>query len=246
MSVTAREPRTPEAAEERAADTAGEPTEKAVQKPTAKAAAKARPKATVRTAEALPDSPAATRLFAPRGRHRRPRPRKVLLAAGGLALAAGALSLVRMSPDSGVSGLGATESDPAPRPRHGRRTGPLDERRSHSHAERPEGDPVGHLGDGRPGHGTDDGLDRRTDPGSDRYDRTARPGRRPGPHATGRPAGHADSRTTDDDTPGTPPDHTGTRDTGPTTDDPAPHSAPAGRQLRLHPDHRPVRGPTAP
>lgn len=116
MSVTAREPRTPEAAEERAADTAGEPTEKAVQKPTAKAAAKARPKATVRTAEALPDSPAATRLFAPRGRHRRPRPRKVLLAAGGLALAAGALSLVRMSPDSGVSGLGATESDPAPAP----------------------------------------------------------------------------------------------------------------------------------
>lgn len=144
MSVTARGPRTPEperdakeapgttameAAEERAAgvageraaDTAGEPAEKAAQQPeaarqpTAKAAAKARPEATVTTAEAPCDSPA-TRLFGPRGRHRRPRPRKVLLAAGGLALAAGALSLVRMSPDSGVSGLGATESDPAPAP----------------------------------------------------------------------------------------------------------------------------------
>ncbi|NEB11429.1 hypothetical protein G3I32_21730, partial [Streptomyces coelicoflavus] len=31
-----------------------------------------------------------------RGRHRRPRPRKVLLVAGGLALAAGALGLVRL------------------------------------------------------------------------------------------------------------------------------------------------------
>ncbi|MFG1672351.1 hypothetical protein [Streptomyces sp. Y7] len=60
--------------------------------------------------------PAVTRLFGPRGRHRRPRPRKVLLAAGGLALAAGALSLVRMAPDSGVGGLGATESDPAAAP----------------------------------------------------------------------------------------------------------------------------------
>ncbi|MEV8432067.1 hypothetical protein [Streptomyces chartreusis] len=67
-------------------------------------------------AEAQPNAGAATRLFGPRGRHRRPRPRKVLLAAGGLALAAGALSLVRMSPDSGVSGLGAAESDPAPAP----------------------------------------------------------------------------------------------------------------------------------
>ncbi|MGQ4425417.1 hypothetical protein ACN6LL_008214, partial [Streptomyces violaceoruber] len=36
-----------------------------------------------------------------RGRHRRPRPRKVLLAAGGLALAAGALSVVRLLPGPG-------------------------------------------------------------------------------------------------------------------------------------------------
>ncbi|MFD7952888.1 hypothetical protein ACFV4X_05285 [Streptomyces ardesiacus] len=34
-----------------------------------------------------------------RGRHRRPRPRKVLLVVGGLALAAGALSLVRLLPE---------------------------------------------------------------------------------------------------------------------------------------------------
>ncbi|MFE7166799.1 hypothetical protein [Streptomyces sp. NPDC057616] len=47
-----------------------------------------------------------------RGRHRRPRPRKVLFAVGGLALAAGALSLVRMAPESGVGGLGTAEADP--------------------------------------------------------------------------------------------------------------------------------------
>ncbi|CAM5238321.1 putative protein OS=Streptomyces tendae OX=1932 GN=GUR47_16135 PE=4 SV=1 [Streptomyces tendae] len=43
-----------------------------------------------------------------RGRHRRPRPRKVLLAAGGLALAAGALSVVRLlpGPGGGPGGLG--------------------------------------------------------------------------------------------------------------------------------------------
>ncbi|MDI5904712.1 hypothetical protein QDK90_06620, partial [Streptomyces sp. 12257] len=57
-----------------------------------------------------------TRLFGPRGRHRKPRPRKVLLAAGGLALAAGALSLVRMTPDAGVGGFGATEADPQAAP----------------------------------------------------------------------------------------------------------------------------------
>lgn len=126
-----------EAAEEQAAG-APEERAKAARKPTAEAAAEARSKssgtaagarrearesaAEVRgepgrtPAEASPHTPAATRLFGSRGRHRRPRPRKVLLAAGGLALAAGALSLVRMSPDSGVSGLGATESGPAPAP----------------------------------------------------------------------------------------------------------------------------------
>ncbi|WP_328977984.1 hypothetical protein [Streptomyces canus] len=57
-----------------------------------------------------------TRLFGPRGRHRKPRPRKALLAAGGLALAAGALSLVRMTPDAGLGGYGATEADPQAAP----------------------------------------------------------------------------------------------------------------------------------
>lgn len=57
------------------------------------------------------------RLFGPRGRHRRPRPRKVLLAAGGLALAAGALSLVRMTPETGLpGGLGAGPAEAEPRP----------------------------------------------------------------------------------------------------------------------------------
>lgn len=47
-----------------------------------------------------------------RGRHRRPRPRKVLFAVGGLALAAGALSLARMAPEAGIGGLGTTEAEP--------------------------------------------------------------------------------------------------------------------------------------
>ena len=50
----------------------------------------------------------------PRGRHRRPRPRKILLAAGGLAVAAGVLSLVRLAPESGVGGLGTAEAEPSP------------------------------------------------------------------------------------------------------------------------------------
>ncbi|MGW2745297.1 hypothetical protein [Streptomyces sp. NPDC001450] len=47
-----------------------------------------------------------------RGRHRKPRPRKVLLAAGCLALAAGVLSLLRVSPDSGVGAPGTAEAEP--------------------------------------------------------------------------------------------------------------------------------------
>ncbi|WP_256919813.1 hypothetical protein [Streptomyces hilarionis] len=53
----------------------------------------------------------------PRGRHRRPRPRKVLFAAGGLALAAGVLSLVRLTSDpGGPAGVGAAGADPQPDP----------------------------------------------------------------------------------------------------------------------------------
>lgn len=69
--------------------------------------------------EAASDSPAVVeppRPWTPRGRHRRPRPRKVLLAAGGLALAAGVLSLVRMVPESGVGGVGTAEAEPSPDP----------------------------------------------------------------------------------------------------------------------------------
>lgn len=47
-----------------------------------------------------------------RGRHRKPRPRRAVLAAGGLALAAGALSLVRMAPESGVGAPDTAEAGP--------------------------------------------------------------------------------------------------------------------------------------
>jgi hypothetical protein len=50
-----------------------------------------------------------------RGRHRRPRPRKVLFAASGLVLAAGVLSLLRLTPDTGgASALGTAEAEPQP------------------------------------------------------------------------------------------------------------------------------------
>ncbi|WP_229898994.1 hypothetical protein [Streptomyces capoamus] len=72
-----------------------------------------------RTAAERERGPANTRERGPantpgvrRGRHRRPRPRKVLLAAGGLALAAGVLSLVRVAPDSGVGASGTAEAEP--------------------------------------------------------------------------------------------------------------------------------------
>ncbi|WP_228048305.1 hypothetical protein [Streptomyces justiciae] len=62
-------------------------------------------------AEAIDGVP--QRFFGSRGRHRRPRPRKVLLAVGGLAVAAGALSLVRMAPEGGLGGgLGTAEAEP--------------------------------------------------------------------------------------------------------------------------------------
>ncbi|MFF4734039.1 hypothetical protein ACFY3M_54635 [Streptomyces mirabilis] len=50
-----------------------------------------------------------------RGRHRKPRSRRTLFAVGGLALAAGALSLARMAPESVVGGgSGNTEAEPRP------------------------------------------------------------------------------------------------------------------------------------
>ncbi|MFI6852006.1 hypothetical protein [Streptomyces sp. NPDC050416] len=50
------------------------------------------------------------------GRHRKPRPRKALLAAGGLALAAGALSLVRLTSGPGTDSVGTVEAEPRPDP----------------------------------------------------------------------------------------------------------------------------------
>ncbi|MFF3450405.1 hypothetical protein ACFYXJ_25070, partial [Streptomyces sp. NPDC002667] len=49
-----------------------------------------------------------------RGRHRKPRRRRVLFAAGGLALAAGVLTLARMTPDAVTGGTagGNAEADP--------------------------------------------------------------------------------------------------------------------------------------
>ncbi|MEU2881057.1 hypothetical protein ABZ651_33685, partial [Streptomyces sp. NPDC007070] len=49
-----------------------------------------------------------------RGRHRRSRRRKALLAAGGLALAAGALGLVRLAPEYAGGGLGTAEAESPP------------------------------------------------------------------------------------------------------------------------------------
>ncbi|MDQ1016754.1 hypothetical protein [Streptomyces afghaniensis] len=53
---------------------------------------------------------------AARGRHRKPRPRKALLAAGGLVLAAGALSLVRLASGPGTDSVGSVEAEPRPDP----------------------------------------------------------------------------------------------------------------------------------
>ncbi|MEU4171555.1 hypothetical protein AB0F46_32330 [Streptomyces sp. NPDC026665] len=60
------------------------------------------------------DEPAPVRLRTVRGRHRKPRRRRVLFAAGGLALAAGVLSLTRMTPDAvtGSAGGGNAEAEP--------------------------------------------------------------------------------------------------------------------------------------
>ena len=50
--------------------------------------------------------------FRPAGRHRKPRHRRLALAVGGFALAAGALSLVRLAPESVTGGGGTAEAEP--------------------------------------------------------------------------------------------------------------------------------------
>ncbi|MER7721013.1 hypothetical protein ABTX99_29465 [Streptomyces flaveolus] len=63
------------------------------------------------------DTPTTPRPRLPRirGRHRRPRPRKAVLAVGGLALAAGALSLVRLVPEPRGGALDGYGAEAAPR-----------------------------------------------------------------------------------------------------------------------------------
>ncbi|MFF7792192.1 hypothetical protein [Streptomyces sp. NPDC007991] len=64
-------------------------------------------------------APGETGSFSPRargGRHRKPRPRKALLAAGGIALAAGALSLVRLASGPATDSVGTVEAQPRPDP----------------------------------------------------------------------------------------------------------------------------------
>ncbi|MGK5698289.1 hypothetical protein ACSNOJ_36355, partial [Streptomyces sp. URMC 128] len=64
-------------------------------------------------------APGETGSFSPRargGRHRKPRPRKALLAAGALALAAGALSLVRLISGPATDTVGTVGAEPRPDP----------------------------------------------------------------------------------------------------------------------------------
>ncbi|MDR3082949.1 MAG: hypothetical protein LBV60_18845 [Streptomyces sp.] len=48
----------------------------------------------------------------PSGRHRKPRPRRMALTVGGFALAAGALSLLRLVPESATGGSGTAQAEP--------------------------------------------------------------------------------------------------------------------------------------
>ncbi|MGW5095103.1 hypothetical protein ACWEQ1_29535 [Streptomyces nodosus] len=61
---------------------------------------------------AEPPDPAGPRWHRPTGRHRKPRRRRMVLAVGGFALAAGALSLVRLASESATGGSGTAEAEP--------------------------------------------------------------------------------------------------------------------------------------
>ncbi|MGI5513201.1 hypothetical protein [Streptomyces sp. CA-106131] len=50
--------------------------------------------------------------FRPSGRHRKPRLRRLVFTVGGFALAAGALSLVHLAPESATGGAGTAEAEP--------------------------------------------------------------------------------------------------------------------------------------
>ncbi|MEU6093832.1 hypothetical protein [Streptomyces sp. NPDC047079] len=66
------------------------------------------------TGETTPTEPGPTGPLwcRPAGRHRKPRPRRAALAVGGFALAAGALSLVHLAPETVTGGGGTAEAEP--------------------------------------------------------------------------------------------------------------------------------------
>ena len=171
-----------------------------------------------------------------RGRHRRPRPRKVLLVAGGLALTAAALSVVRLLPEPGGDGGVGFGAEAAPRVDGGGRDKASDDRASAPTSTGADGGTPGASPSATSAMG---GLSGSPEPG-------LIPDLVPGPAASDPPAPHPASTTgpgapdasggerpgegqegegegeggrdRDPDTPGTPqPSH---------SDRPAPHSTP--------------------
>ncbi|MCX4916656.1 hypothetical protein [Streptomyces sp. NBC_00687] len=166
-----------------------------------------------------------------RGRHRRPRRRRVLFAAGGLALAAGVLSLARMAPES-MTGIGGGGGPADAEPRGGTPTAadtdPADDAVTTVEAVPPPA---------RPGVATATAV-----MGGESADPTAGAGPTPGPSPTASggaaPAGHAEDPDTGDlDTGG--PGATGIpTDTSTTRPPQAPDPAPTA------PRHTPTQAPT--
>ncbi|MYS57090.1 hypothetical protein GTW46_44800, partial [Streptomyces sp. SID6013] len=113
-----------------------------------------------------------------RGRHRRPRPRKVLLVAGGLALAAAALSVVRLLPEPGGDGGVGFGAEAAPRGDGGGRDTASDDRETASASTGADGGTPGASPSATSGMG---GLSGSPGPG-------LIPDLAPGPSASGPPA----------------------------------------------------------
>ncbi|MFD6299451.1 hypothetical protein ACFWFU_32000 [Streptomyces sp. NPDC060235] len=174
-----------------------------------------------------------------RGRHRRPRRRRVLFAAGGLALAAGVLSLARMAPES-MTGIGGGGGPADAEPRGGTPTAadtdPADDAVTTVEAVPPPA---------RPGVATATAV-----MGGESADPTPGAGPTPGPTPTASggaaPAGHADDPDTGDlDTGG--PGATGIpTDTSTTRPPQAPDPAPTATAPRHTPTQAPTTGAPAP
>ncbi|WP_415939130.1 hypothetical protein [Streptomyces sp. 039-1] len=174
-----------------------------------------------------------------RGRHRRPRRRRVLFAAGGLALAAGVLSLARMAPES-MTGIGGGGGPADAEPRGGTPTAadtdPADDAVTTVEAVPPPA---------RPGAATATAV-----MGGESADPTPGAGPTPGPTPTASggaaPAGHADDPDTGDlDTGG--PGATGIpTDTSTTRPPQAPDPAPTATAPRHTPTQAPTTGAPAP